>query len=414
MPAPEKRLPREVFTKKLRRICERLDEASTRAISYKHFFFPRTIAEEVTVSEVWVVGSYARGAPLCGDLDVVLKVAGQKGEPPVPAVTRVFFGTLPYVRYYLGDPSKNQSGVEFPDAVRIWSGQGCPWRASINSIVINPLAGRAPRAVDAIPLRLEQLRADIDQLEALVGLREAQQIEWEFIELPQAAPTPANEAPSWKSEDALDRYTDGWGRKSKALLPKLILLMRELEPHGEWVYSSYDGNGSHLRCGGTRLFVGLPAIHAHLLDENPSVRQLAIVPHESARGPNGAWLIRRGRLHADVQALSGVHLYYHLDNGRPLVMSSGMSTGVAALELFESAEEAEEYSIWESDMDTVKMEVACATGTSLLEVLGLCDIVVVDGVDIAINHRGMRHAEQQISSTAELVSLIRRPAVRDT
>ena len=69
MTALEKRFPRDVFTKKLRRICERLDECATRTISFKHFFFRhRLLTAEVTVKSLWVAGSYARGAAECGDL----------------------------------------------------------------------------------------------------------------------------------------------------------------------------------------------------------------------------------------------------------------------------------------------------------------------------------------------------------
>lgn len=411
MAATEKRLPREVFTKKLRRICERLDEASRRAVSYKHFFLPRTIEDQVAVSEVWVVGSYARGAPLCGDLDVILKVSGLKGEPPVSAVTRVFFGSLPYVRYYLGDPTKNQSGVEFPDALQIWSGPGCNWQALIDAIVVNPLAGRAPRPVDTIPLRLEQLRSDIDELSALVESRDAGLIEWEFVSLPDGVPEMPQAEQDRRDELALVRFTNRWGRKSKALLPKLVLLMRELEPHGEWVSASFDGEHADVRCGGTRVFVGLPRIEAHLLDSNASVRQLALIPHTSTRGPNGAWLIRRGPKHPDMLSLATARMFYHLDEGRPLTIGTEPHRSFAAqiLEVFESHADAEEFSVWASEGESIKMEVAHAQGPEILSVIGLCDVVMFNGEELAINHRGRRYTEGCILSIADLTSRLLPP-----
>jgi UTP:GlnB (protein PII) uridylyltransferase len=68
-----KRLARDVFTKKLAKMCARLDEASARSIAYKDLF-KNPQPSRIEVVALWVVGSYARGALLCGDLDVVFEV----------------------------------------------------------------------------------------------------------------------------------------------------------------------------------------------------------------------------------------------------------------------------------------------------------------------------------------------------
>jgi len=81
--ALEKRYPRESFTKKLERICQRLDEASIRAIAHKDFF-NKPATSKVEITSLWVVGSYARGAMMCGDLDLVLEYRVVEGQHPSP------------------------------------------------------------------------------------------------------------------------------------------------------------------------------------------------------------------------------------------------------------------------------------------------------------------------------------------
>jgi hypothetical protein len=166
MAAIEKRLAREAFTKKLRRLCERLDEPQPRTVAFKHWFLRDPQTSEVTITSLWVVGSYARGAADCGDLDVVLTLKTSEHEPSTSAVTKAFFGSLPYVRYSTGDAQKNSTGVALPEAAQIWSGPPCNWEAALSSIRIDPTAGGAAREMDAIPLRLEQISKEAAQNQA--------------------------------------------------------------------------------------------------------------------------------------------------------------------------------------------------------------------------------------------------------
>lgn len=106
--------------------------SATAERSFRHFLFrSRQYTADVTVTSIWVAGSYARGAFNCGDLDVVFQAEETRNMPSQSAITRSFFGTLAYVRYYIGDPQKNASGIEFPDAVQIWSCPGCDWATAI-------------------------------------------------------------------------------------------------------------------------------------------------------------------------------------------------------------------------------------------------------------------------------------------
>lgn len=101
----ENRAPREKFTKTLTRICARLDvqatfdiedndELSRRLVASGHMTREQ-VRERVEIATLWVVGSYARGALTCGDLDIVIQNAshrrtGAPGPLPTPAETCVW------------------------------------------------------------------------------------------------------------------------------------------------------------------------------------------------------------------------------------------------------------------------------------------------------------------------------------
>ena len=123
MSAEERRQPRARFTRALRRICERLDAQDTHEVTWTERMFPGEMLRGVMRAEsLWVVGSYARGAPLCGDLDLVLKLVCVEGErAPLKKFVSKAVSRLPGVRWYSGDPEENSSGVSFPEAVHIWS-----------------------------------------------------------------------------------------------------------------------------------------------------------------------------------------------------------------------------------------------------------------------------------------------------
>lgn len=407
MATGEKRLPREAFTKKLRRLCERLDEAHKRTITFRHFYFRHEVlTTDVEIHSLWVAGSYARGALDCGDLDIVIQPGQGNKLPDRSAMTRAFFGTLPYVRYYTGDPTENTSGIAFPDAVQIWSGPGCDWKAAIDSIKPDSSAGRAERDIDVVPLRAEQLYgADVDTLVGLVQQRIDGLIDWEFIELDQAALEPIPEADLTESEGRLLRITRRWGRKSKDLLPALMRLMRTREPHGAW--DEDFGSIPTLYCGGTQIRVGRPDPSIHgLFDGSLEFHRLALVPHMSARGPNGIWLIQRGPKHPDLAVFAGRHAYYLADEGVPSLVTCGTECGDAdLLELFTTEKRAQkEARFWNKEGMSVK--VTRANDTDLLHLLGLCDAVSIDQEPYGVNRTGRRYSEKETVSKANEIAKV--------
>src|SRR6185312_11803253 len=136
MAESEERKPREFYTRALIRICEKLESQDTYELHWKDRYLHRQCRGTLRAESLWVVGSYARGASTCGDLDLVLKLSLVDGVHAghaqfVSKALRRSSG----VRYYGGDPSANSSGVSFPEAVHIWS-KGFDWRGAIDSIAV--------------------------------------------------------------------------------------------------------------------------------------------------------------------------------------------------------------------------------------------------------------------------------------
>ncbi|WP_434574997.1 hypothetical protein J3P88_10155 [Pseudomonas sp. Z3-6] len=406
MSASEKRYPRESFTKKLIRMCQRLDEFFVRTITHQDIYGEFT--GEITITSMWVVGSYARGAMTCGDLDMVIGVQTKGALPSTRVWARSFFGAPSLVRYYPGDPTENASGVPFSEAILIWSGVGCDWKGALASIKPDPNAGRAARETDAIPLRDEQLRTCNDEYHAAVDMQRDGLWEWEFIEIGSEllAPIPPDDT----AEDIayFRRCTSIIGRKSQELVPAIVKLMREQEPFGSW--SSADSHRAKFRCGSSEVHLGRPAIPIRFFENTPWVRQLLLIPHISARGPNGAWVIRRGPEHPDRNALEGKHAYYLMTSGQPdTIAYSGSSihwpsTGI---ELLGSCDEAQELAAQFADEDDFAApEIGRAEGIDLLSLFGLVDIVEVRGYQLALTYSGASYLEADIATLDELIALL--------
>jgi hypothetical protein len=404
MATGERRFPRDLFTKKLCRLCERLDEAHQRTVTFTRWWRKDTRTSDVSVTSLWVAGSYARGAVDCGDLDIVFQASSPGEMPGQTAITRTFFGTLPHVRYYLGDPQKNASGVEFPDAVQIWSGPASDWRKAIGSIKPDAAAGRAKRDTDIIPLRTEQLHSDLDDLGTLVEEHAAGLLEWDFVEFNDELLAPIPEDQLSENEQSLYRRVYDWGRKSQQLLSALVRLMREREPYGSWKHGFTAR--STVSCGGTEIRVGRPSPWTKgSLDSELSIRQLALVPHLSTRGPNGAWLLRRGPKHPGVSALAARYAYYLTLDGKPSLISSSNANGREAmvLELFTSEADASDVvKSWKED--DVNLDIALVREIGLLELTGLCDVIDIDGTELAVNWAGRLYTEQATTVTIQEVA----------
>ncbi|MHC8305455.1 hypothetical protein [Pseudomonas sp. PB3P13] len=408
MAALEKRYPRESFTKKLARICQRLDEASTRTVAHKDFF-KKEVTSQVEITSLWVVGSYARGALLCGDLDVVIEYRLVEGNHPMPrTITRTFFGAVPYVSYYFGKPESSTSGVVFPDSIPIWTGPGCDWGAAIDAIKLVPDAGRAARETDSIPLRSEQLYMEPEGLKALAALEKEGVLEWEFAEFTAADLEPIAADEVNERDRKLIRVASYMGKKSQVLVPAIIRLMARLKPLGIW--NTLESNRGRLRCGATALRLGRPSLPYNLFDDEPTIKQYVLIPHVSAKGPNGAWIIRRGPNHPDTQALTNRHAFYLGSPGSPETVAYRDLNRISStemLELFGTHEEAKDFAdMLKEGNESWDTEIGRAEGLDLISLFALVDVVEIGDHQLAMTHSGASYFEQAKATMDEIAAAL--------
>jgi hypothetical protein len=408
MPALEKRYPRESFTKKLERICQRLDETPVRTIAYKNFL-NRSATSQVEITSLWVVGSYARGAVMCGDLDLVLEYKVVEGtHPSTTSMTKTFFGTPQYVRYYFGTPESSTAGVVFENAVQIWNSPGCDWRAPINSITPDPGAGRAERETDSIPLRAEQLYMEPERLQQLVALERDGIIAWDFIGIARKDLEPIDTSALSERDRRLIRVAPMMGKKSQTLVPAIIRLMARYSPFGDW-----DASESHrgrLRCGATVLHLGRPALPYYPFVDEPTIEQFALIPHISAKGPNGAWIIRRGPRHPDAQSLGQKSAYYLLSDGKPEIVryrDHSKSWSIELLQLFSTREDAEDFSAMvAADDESWRVEIGNAKGFELIHLFSVADVVEIGDLQFPVTHTGAAYFDRDKATMDEIVAAL--------
>ncbi|MGT0247611.1 hypothetical protein [Burkholderia pyrrocinia] len=375
-PSYEVRMPREQATKLLERICARLDARST--VELDRPAIPGLDAPGLTTAtRLWVVGSYARGALTCGDLDLVLEV----DKPLVSAgeLNRVMLGNPRRVSLYTGNPERNTALGPFKEAVLVWEA-GKDWRAALDGIQPDESVSRFARPTDVIPFRREQIGGDLTWAETMLGLHERNELTWRFVPLEEVSEL-LDDEPQSQEEHELLRIAEGnrVGASTKKLLPYVAAFVRRFGPAGRhWSL----GTGTQLECGGTRFFVAAPPASNELMDLSCS--QLVVMAHLNARGPNGFWVIDRGPSHPYMTAFEGCKAWVIADaHGVPAVMqaTSGLAAAqpVASLDIFLSRADAEQFvEDWNEDVPPEPGEardVKLIRSAAWLDVLTRCDLL---------------------------------------
>jgi len=383
------RYPRSRFTRALGKICVALETQPIRDVSHKDYF-DRPQTTRVQIRTLWVVGSYARGALECGDLDVVMDAVGlNRGLPYIKNVARGFFGMTPRVFFYGGTPEKNSSGVAFQDAKLIWSSSQPDWRNAIASIAEDNGAGHFERPSDHLPLTPEQMRGNINNVEDLLRSRNEGLLGWYHIDFADDHRSQP-EVPEQFAE-AFSRFTD----LGKATRHALAHFLAASNGHS-WASDdlSRDWRGrTEFRLGGTDIYVGTPPMPSQPL-ENASTSRLALVPHLTARGPNRAWIIERGATHPLVKKADSRVAYALAYSDCLIKMFTPVSDWkwVNTLELFTSRAVAKAMA---TEMDEADDEVASGeaepmhvielSGTLLLE-----SIARIERLEIVVDASGNR------------------------
>lgn len=164
----ERPYSRQRFTQLLTLICQSLDERHQGMVDYHLDYASTTVHGKVssTIRSVRVFGSWARGALICGNLDLAVEldhhwVDGpwwgnrQLAEHPIDGVqvARALMGRHPGVRYL-----PLQAALEGPQAIdpaelrSIWRAptRGEPaldWRRAIATVRLDPHAQRFSRSI---------------------------------------------------------------------------------------------------------------------------------------------------------------------------------------------------------------------------------------------------------------------------
>jgi hypothetical protein len=388
----ERRLPRDHFTRVLARICGRLDNSYASQVRWTDSFFKEVHHSIVSVRALWVVGSYARGALDCGDLDLVMEAISQSdgrrtGLPPTSAICRTLFKSPPGVRVYIGTPDKNTSGVAFDEARLIWSCERADWRTAIDAIRPDPGAKRFPRPTDAIPFRMEQLDTDIETISELINLQRAQVVQWQFspcTDIASPEPMHADEIDiSWLASQFC-------GKQTQRLLPHLLGAFRRdsIWPKGRWLRRGLGK--TELRNGGCDILVGRPPVPISRLDTLPT-SEIALFPHLTQRGPNGIWFLGRGRKHPLIKRANDIRVFCLVgDDGQPVGIDCVGSTGHegTAFDLFSSETAAADQARDDEREFEMATNIRGISGRDLLALLSIADALYLDDTDIPLTFAG--------------------------
>lgn len=343
---------------------------------------------------IWRLASYGRWAPT---LEVRSRVAiwiSSSALPlrgaglPMPNVLfRTFFGSTPGVRFYSGTPDMNMSGTVFPDAVLIWSAQDPHWQARIDSIKPNSAAGKASRDTDTIPLRAEQMKVPECALADVARWQRDGIFEWDFFPLNNALACDIPTQDIGSKETRLFECARGLGQKTQDLIPVIWRVMRETEPEGFWATAADEG--ATLRCGGTLIHVGTPALALKHF-ESKKVTHLMLVPHRTARGPNGVWLIRRGPNHPLRLGFKKCGAFYVCASDSLMTLDSQTARSDEAIELFDLKSQANETLKKMKLMSSKSLRVIHVQAFELYDLIGRSKVI--------------KHGEELIKLTAASAS----------
>jgi hypothetical protein len=384
----ENKRRRDSFTKVLKRVAERIDTNRNFVVRWQHdLLMKKRMITNIQVKSLWVVGSYARGALVCGDLDLVVDISFEGTLPLSHKISKPILGHSPDVRLYIGTPDKNDSGIAFPEARLVWSTDNNDWATAIDSIHPDPNAGRFLRPSDLLPVRQEQIVNYLEISEEILELKEKDIISWEWIQI-ENINVDIND---WSNSAIkfFERIKMDAGKKTLDVMRIVISWLSFTESCDMW--QNLFSEKCHFRNGGSEIFVGRPYVDLELLD-SLSCSQLIIAPHLSRRGPNGLWVITRGNNHPIDKQINGRGAYFLTNNKFPWIyeyVCEKYFENIRETEFFTSKEAAMDYIKENLDDDTdSEFEISYASGADFLKLFSCCDSILIDSSIFAITFEG--------------------------
>jgi hypothetical protein len=358
------RRTRDSFTRVLERVCQRLDEQKQFDVTHADLLGGKK-QSQVEIGNVWVVGSYARGATLCGDLDLVVQMRATKGSLPTPrTVAAQAFGRLKDVSVYQGTPGENTSGIAFPEAVHVWSVEKS-WRKALASIVEDPGASHFTRATDVLPLRPEQLSTLRETLEKLVVMKAEHVLDWRFMPYEATLELGALS----HDEERVKRLTQLWGKHSRDVVPHVLKYLRTRH----FICTRSTSDKAQLYCSGARILVGRPAVPYDDLDDLTCSR-VVLAPHASRRGPNGLLEIRRGKRHPLEESAAPLSFFVLKESSGTLLFTvlEARFRSALMIELFQTEQAARKMA---EDLGDTGLRVDVIGSTALLDFVSCADVL---------------------------------------
>lgn len=305
-----KRFPRERFTRSLISLCKRLDLRHQLEFEYaspRGDLVPMHGRMSVDARVLWAFGSWAQGAPDCGDLDLALDLLGAwvdghgwlrdntkaKGLPGFDPARKAILTAPPLVHILdAGDIRRRGPAgaivVQPEMLIPIWVAPDLTdierkmfgvnkfptmhWSERIESIKLDAAYQRSARPADSFPLAIEQTAMDLDRIEGAVLAQAQGLIEWAFIPHGQHR----DDAPSLtKAERALQAVHQC---NDMAQSARVIAETRELRKRHRKALFWY-GN----KCGvWPKMFEACKA------------DCIVITPRWRGRGPNGSLVLTKG------------------------------------------------------------------------------------------------------------------------
>ncbi|MEY4508175.1 MAG: hypothetical protein RLZZ450_297 [Pseudomonadota bacterium] len=339
----------------------------------------------IWIESVYVFGSFARGAPLCGDLDLLMVFNHAEGPRPLERIVRAHFVARPAATdIVVASVSELAEKLErFPEAKPIWSFADREWRARVAQIPIDKSAGRFERRTDRLPLPLAQFDFhSLDHAHSVVDAIETGVLVSTWVPMESIVPQPEH----WEEE--LQRisgiYHDRLGRRSREVLPFVI----------QWIHAELDTPaigrwGSERACvhiNAAFVHIGRPSLDVCLL-YRADVSQLVLAPHLSRQYAPGLWILARGEQHPVVQLFSALRAWVSLEEGSHTVLLflKDHLLHKYGVELFPTRRAAQELIDSTHDGDQADERVpARIDGRSLLDLVSKLEIVLVGDDELRV------------------------------